>query len=249
MNIKYNFENRNVIITGAGSGIGRITAIKFLESGANVALLSKTEYPDLSNLLTTYSSRAKFYKINLELVDDLFKVLEKIKDDFQKIHVLVNNASIFSRGMVEDISIDTWDKVYAVNVRSYFLTIKYFLASMKKNKYGKIINVSSIAGRDKSMLLGAAYTSSKAATIGLTRQIAAEVAKFNINVNCIAPSQTDTPMLRKILTPDLKKMIEQRNPSGYIASPEQIANVILFLTSDEANYINGAVIDINGGLY
>ena len=121
---------------------------------------------------------------------------------------------------------------------------------MIEKKYGKIINLSSIAGRDKSILLGVAYTTSKAAVIGFTRHIAAELGKYGINVNCVCPSQTYTPMLNNIFKNNkgLEEIVKKRNPLGYIAKPEQISEVILFLASDESNYMNGSIIDINGGV-
>ena len=117
----------------------------------------------------------------------------------------------------------------------------------ERKKYGKIINISSIAGRFRSNFAGAHYTSAKAAIIAFTRQLAYEVAGCNINVNVLCPSQTETEMLKKFLTPKSKKKLEESIPLGYIASPLQQAKVILFLASDDSSYMTGAAIDVNGG--
>ena len=176
-------------------------------------------------------------------------IFEIIKSK-NKIDILVNNASIAVEGTLDKLDENDWDKVMDTNVKSYFLCTKEVINGMIKRKYGKIINVSSIAGRDKSILLGAAYSTSKAAVIGFTRHVASEVGKFGINVNCICPSQTYTPMLKEIFKKNqgLEDIVKNRNPLGYIADPKQISSVILFLASDESNYINGSIIDINGGV-
>lgn len=246
--IKYDFKNKTVVVTGAGMGIGKATALEFAKAGANVALFSRTYYDVLKNEIKKFGKKVKFYKVNVSNELEVFHAVKEVKKDYGKVDILINNASIAKKGKLEELSVEDWDYTMANNVRSCFLCTKAVVPGMKSQKGGKIINISSVAGRDKSMLLGAAYTSSKAAVIGFTRQIAGEVASFGINVNCICPSQTYTPMLTKILTKELKNMLEKKNPSGYIAQPIQIANVILFLASDEANYMNGAIIDVNGGL-
>jgi len=248
--ITYNFKNKTVVITGGAKGIGLETALQFAKSGANVSILSKTFYADLDSKFKPYENRIKFYKVDVTNSKLLKKSIKEIINKSGSIDILVNNASIDIKGTLDKIDENDWEKVMNTNVKSYFLCTKEVINGMIKNKYGKIINVSSIAGRDKSILLGAAYSTSKAAVIGFTRHIATEVGKYGINVNCICPSQTYTPMLRDIFKKNkgLEDVVKDRNPMGYIAKPNQISTVILFLASDESNYMNGSIIDINGGV-
>lgn len=246
--IQYNFRGKTVIVTGAGKGIGRVASFEFAKAGANVALFGRTFYKDLKNEIKRIGKNTAFYEVDVSIEAEVRDAVRQVRKKHGKIDILINNASVAKGGTLENISVKDWDYTMANNVRSYFVCAKAVIPDMKRHKYGKIVNISSVAGRDKSMLLGAAYTASKAAVIGFTRQVAGEVAPFGINVNCVCPSQTYTPMLMNILTKELEGMIKKKNPSGYIAQPLQIANVILFLASDEANYMNGAIVDVNGGL-
>ena len=246
--LTYRFTGKTVIVTGAGKGIGKTTALEFAGAGANVALFSRTRHEGLSGELAPFGERARFYEVDVTDEARVKDAVAAVIAQYGGVDVLVNNASIAKGGRLEEITAEVWDEVISSNLKSCFLCTKAVLGHMKERGSGKIINVSSVAGRDRSMVLGAAYTSSKAAVIGFTRQIASEAAPFGVNVNCVCPSQTYTPMLRKVVTPELENMIKQKNPSGYIAQPIQIANVIIFLATDEANYMNGAIVDVNGGL-
>ena len=194
----YNYKNKNVLITGGAKGIGLETALQFAKFGANVSILSKTYYKELKPYLNPIKIELEFYQIDVTDPSSVKQSIFEIVKSHNKIDILVNNASIAVEGTLDKIDENDWDKVMNTNVKSYFLCTKEVINGMIKRKYGKIINVSSIAGRDKSILLGAAYSTSKAAIIGFTRHVASEVGKFGINVNCICPSQTYTPMLKKI---------------------------------------------------
>ena len=199
----HNYKNKNVLITGGAKGIGLETALQFAKFGANVSILSKTYYKELETLFKPYKDRFEFYQIDVTDPSSVKQSISEIVKSHNKIDILVNNASIAIEGTLDKIDENDWDKVMNTNVKSYFLCTKEVINGMIKRKYGKIINVSSIAGRDKSILLGAAYSTSKAAVIGFTRHVASEVGKFGINVNCICPSQTYTPMLNKIFKRNL----------------------------------------------
>lgn len=247
--VRYNFESKTCVVTGAGRGSGRVVARMFVKAGARVAYLSRTPHKDLLEELEAYGDKALFVEADVSLPESVKQAFKQVHESLGTIEILINNAGIAGGGgSVEEITSEAWDDMMAHNLRSQFLCIQAALPSMKKQRYGKIVNVSSIAGRDKSMALGCSYCASKAAIIGLTRHVAAEVAKDGINVNCICPSSHRTPLLESVLTPENETMLLNKIPLGYIAEPEQIAQVILFLASDEANYMTGAIVDVNGGL-
>ena len=245
---RHNFQDKICVVTGAGRGLGRTVARMFIESGAKVAYLSLTPHADLLDELKDYGEQALFVSVDVSLPGPVQRAFKKVHKKFGSVDILINNAGIARSGRIEEITPEAWDQVMAHNIRSQFLCIQASVSYMKKRQYGKIVNISSIAGRDKSIVLGCSYSTSKAAIIGLTRHVATEVAAYGINVNCVCPSQLRTPMLESVLTPELENVLLNKIPLGYIAQPEQIAQVILFLASDEASYMTGAVVDVNGGL-
>jgi len=246
--ITYNFTGKTVIVSGAGSGIGRVTSLAFLDAGANVIFANRSEKPNLIKSIKKYENRAMFFKCDTSKEDEVIDLVSFAVKCFGTIHILINNVGVSKGNTIEDTSVAEWDWIMSTNVKSYFLCTKHVSNVMKIQKYGKIVNVSSIAGRDRSMLLGASYTTSKAAILGFTKHMSSEFAKFNINVNAVCPSQTNTPMLKKLLTPEINEMLLKKIPLGYIQEPEQVAKLILFLASDDSNYMTGSIVDINGGL-
>ena len=245
--IKYDFSGKTVIVTGAGAGIGKVTAIEFLKAGANVTFVSRTPRTELLEEIASYP-KAFFVQADVSSEKDVNATVDTVVTKYGKIDILINNASVAKGSLLEETALEDWEGVMQNNVNSTFLCTKAVVKNMKTNRYGKIVNVSSVAGRDKSMILGASYSTSKAATIGFTRHMGTELAKFGINVNAVCPSQTHTPMLESLLTKEIEEMLLKKIPLGYIQEPIQVANVILFLSSDESNYMTGAIVDINGGL-
>ena len=232
----YDFSDKTVLILGGSKGIGLGLVSEFTKSGANVYYLSRTENPEKIGI---------HIKVDLLDTDSLLSVLQKIEG--MNINILGNCSAINFAKKHEEIDIDEWDKVFKVNMSAIFMVCNSALKSMKLNNYGKIVNVSSIAGKHRSIVSGIHYVSSKAALIGYTRQLSYEVSKYNINVNVVCPSQTKTEMYLDTMTVEKEKELLRGIPLSRIASIDEQVAPIMFLCSDSASYIAGAVIDVNGG--
>ena len=221
-NIEWDFRGKNVLVVGGSRGIGKGVVVGFTKSGANVIEL------DSSNC-------------DLKYKEDI----DTFVDRLSSVDILVNVAAINYTKKIEDITFQEWDEVLNINLRGYFYMTKRVLEIMSDG--GKIVNVSSIAGRHRSLVSGVHYTSSKAGMIGLTKQVAYEVGDRNINVNCVCPSQTLTDMLKQSMTEKQQKELSKSIPLKRIATVKEQVNPIMFLCSDEASYITGTTLDVNGG--
>ena len=221
--MKINFKNKIAVVVGSSKGIGLGVADKFEELGAKVIRVSRTEGVDISDKNS---------------IDSFFESITDI--DF-----LINVAGINFCKKIEDIEIDEWDSVIDTNLRSFYYLIKKSIPLMKSG--GRIVNVSSIAGRNKSIVSGVHYTSSKAGIIGLTRQLAHELGPRGIRVNCTCPSQTLTPMLEESMTKEEQDKLCENLPLRRLGTIDDQVGPIVFLCSELSNYLNGSVIDVNGG--
>jgi len=239
-NITFDFSQNIVLVSGGSKGIGKGVVDAFLLSGATVLYASR--HP----MENDKSSNAIHIPVDLSEEAEIKKLFEVV-DSYGTPNILINSAAINYTKRNEDISMDEWDSVIQTNLSASFHLCKEALVRMKKKKRGKIVNISSIAGRHRSLVSGAHYVSSKAGLIGLTKQLAFESAKHNINVNAICPSQTMTDMLQKSMSQDELKDLMTNIPLNRIASVEDQVGVILFLCSDAASYITGTFIDVNGG--
>jgi 3-oxoacyl-[acyl-carrier protein] reductase len=232
----YDFSDKVVLILGGSKGIGLGLVSEFVKSGANVFYISRSK--NLEKIGT------HIYADLLD-TDRLPLVLQKI--ELLNVDILVNCSAINFSRKHNEIDICEWEKVFKVNLSAVFMVCNSVLKSMKLNNYGKIVNVSSIAGKHRSIVSGIHYVSSKAALIGYTRQLSYEVSKYNINVNVVCPSQTKTEMYLNTMTAEKEELLLRGIPLGRIASVDEQVAPIMFLCSDSASYIAGAVIDVNGG--
>jgi 3-oxoacyl-[acyl-carrier protein] reductase len=244
------FSGKVAIVTGGGSGIGKACAELLFKRGASVVIAGRDEKVDrVAADIDPSGARVLSIQVDLGEEEEVKKMVEETIKKFGQVDILINSAGVSAGGKIDEISLKDWEMINRNNGLATFLCCKYAIAEMKKRKYGKVVNISSIAGRFRGMTSGLHYAYAKSGIIGFTRQLGAEVARFGINVNVVAPSQTMTPMLRSLINDDIEKQLNEKIPLGYIAKPEQQAEVILFLCSDASNYMVGATVDVNGGQF
>ena len=244
----FNFKNQVAIVTGAGSGIGKEVCKKLSELGASIVMVGRSnKVKNLEKII----NKKNIVSYKCDLTDEIAvaKLYKFSIKKFKKVDILINSAGITSSGKIDQISVKEWRRIDDNNGLNTFLCCKYFSKIMKKKRRGKIVNVSSIAGRFRGRTSGLHYAYAKSGIIGFTRQLGAELAKWNINVNCFCPSQTMTEMLKSLINSKIKKELEQTIPLKRIATPQEQADVILFLASDMSKYMAGAIIDSNGGQF
>jgi len=240
-----NLKNKKILITGATGGIGNCLVEKFNNLGS-IILATGTNEEKLNNL------KKKFTNIHIEKfkLDEHSKIEKFIEDVNQKLDgldVVVNNAGITLDNLSVRLTEENWKKVLDINLTSTFLMCKFAIKKMLKNKYGKIINITSIVGHTGN--LGQAnYAASKAGIIAFSKSLAIEYAKKNININCVSPGFIKTEMTEKI-SDEFKKTLISKIPAGNLGTGEDVSNCVAFLASEMANYINGETIHVNGGMY
>ena len=239
-------NNKNIIVTGASGGIGNAIIEKLNDKGANI-LASGTKIEKLDELKLKYK-KIKILKFDISQTDKIEEFIENATDLLGgNLDCIVNNAGITQDNLAIRMSIDEWKKVIDINLTSTFLLSKFSIKKMLKNKSGKIINITSIVAHTGN--LGQSnYTASKAGIVAMSKSLALEYSKKNININCISPGFIKTAMTDKI-DDKFKEMIISKIPSGRLGEPKDIANAVLFLASDESNYINGETLHVNGGMY
>jgi 3-oxoacyl-[acyl-carrier protein] reductase len=241
-----NLENKNIIVTGASGGIGNSIVKKLNQAGANI-LASGTRIEKLEELKKNFEN-IKILKFDISQSDKIAEFIENATNELGgSLDGLVNNAGITQDNLAIRMSLEEWQKVININLTSTFLMSKFAIKKMLKNKSGKIVNITSVVGHTGN--LGQAnYTASKAAIVAMSKSLAIEYAKKNININCISPGFIKTAMTDNI-DEKFKEVIVSKIPSARLGEPDDIANVVLFLSSDQSDYINGETIHVNGGMY
>ena len=241
-----NLENKNIIVTGASGGIGNSIVKKLNKAGANI-LASGTRIEKLEELKKNFEN-IKILKFDISQSDKIAEFIENATNELGgSLDGLVNNAGITQDNLAIRMSLEEWQKVININLTSTFLMSKFAIKKMLKNKSGKIVNITSVVGHTGN--LGQAnYTASKAAIVAMSKSLAIEYAKKNININCISPGFIKTAMTDNI-DEKFKEVIVSKIPSARLGEPDDIANAVLFLSSDQSDYINGETIHVNGGMY
>ena len=241
-----NLENKNIIVTGASGGIGNAIIKKLYEAGANI-LASGTRIEKLEELKKNFEN-IKILKFDISQSDKIEEFIENATNELGgSLGGIVNNAGITQDNLAIRMNLEEWQKVININLTSTFLMSKFAIKKMLKNKSGKIVNITSVVGHTGN--LGQAnYTASKAGIVAMSKSLAIEYAKKNININCISPGFIKTAMTDKI-DEKFKEVIISKIPSARLGEPDDIANAVLFLSSDQSDYINGETLHVNGGMY
>jgi len=239
-------KKNNIIVTGATGGIGNSIIKKLHDAGANI-LATGTKNEKLEELKKKFQN-IQTMKFDISQTDNLENFIEDATKKLEgKLDCLVNNAGITQDNLAIRMSLEEWKKVIDINLTSTFLISKFAIKKMLKNKKGKIINITSVVGHTGN--LGQTnYTASKAGIVAMSKSLAIEYAKKNININCISPGFIKTAMTEKI-DEKFKEVIISKIPSARLGEPEDVANAVIFLASPQSDYINGETLHVNGGMY
>ncbi len=241
-------QNRIAIITGAADGIGKAAAIKFASEGATVLIWDMNEEKGKATAeeIVNGKGKAEFFKVNTAKFDEVEQAAKNAMDKYGQIDILINNAGITRDASLKKMTSEQWQQVIDVNLTGVFNCAKLVSQYMVEKNYGRIINTSSVVA-----LYGnfgqTNYVATKSGLIGMTKTMARELGRKNITVNAVAPGFILTDMVRKMPENILKSM-EEKVPLGRLGIPDEIASAYLFLASDEASYVNGSVLSVDGGM-
>jgi len=245
------FEGRVALVTGAGRGIGKTIALAFAREKAHVVIndiYSKDELEKVTREISTAGVRGLAIQADVSQSDQVKDMIGQVEKTFQRLDILVNNAGIIRRGTIETVTEEDWDQVIRINLKGTFNCCKAVVAIMKRQMMGKIVNVSSVAGKTGDITSAPGYGPSKAAIDALTKTLALQLAQYGINVNAVAPHAIATEMSAE-WSEEKRKSIIEAIPLKRLGKPEDVAEAVLFLASDKANFITGEILDVNGGFF
>ena len=242
-------EDKVAIITGAGSGIGRATALLFAEEGAKVAVADCNAEAGQTTveLIGKLRGEACFVQADVSKADQVQYMVQVVANTYGRIDVLFNNAGVFFRGSVTETEEEDWDRILDVNLKSMYLCSKSAIPYMIAGGGGSIVNTSSITGAHHAVARAAAYVASKGGVTLLTRCMAIDYADHGIRVNCVCPGMTDTAMVRARRTAQELQALASTLIMKRLGNPREVAQVVLFLASDESLFVNGVAIAVDGG--
>lgn len=241
-------KDRVAVITGAAAGIGRATAVRFAQEGARLALfdVAEREGRELAADLRSQYQEARFYRVDVSAPAEVEAAVEQAVSDFGSIDILINNAGILRDSTLLKMSVEDWEQVIRVNLNGVFHCTRAVARRMVEQGGGRIVNASSVVALHGNFGQSN-YVAAKAGVIGLTRTWARELGPKGICVNAVAPGFIETEMVQTI-PPEILEKGRRRIPLGRMGKPEEVAGVYLFLAGSDADYVNGAVISVDGGL-
>ena len=237
-------KDRVAIVTGGGQGIGRAICLTFAREGANIIIAehNQSTAEAVAKEVSALGVRSLAIATDVSNGDAVHAMVAQTLEAFGRIDILVNNAGTFTHTRIEECTEAEWDRIMAVNLKGPFFCAQAVMGGMKQQKSGRIINLGSLAGRIGGIFASAPYAASKAGVMCLTKSLARILGEYGITVNAIAPGVAETEMTKG--HPDLRSQI----PLGRVADATEVANVALFLASDEGSYLTGVTVDVNGGL-
>ena len=243
-----NLVNKVAIVTGAGRGIGKAIAIALAREGANIIAIDVDiqTAEKVAKEIKSLDRQALAIRVDVSDSKEVNQMVRSVLKKFKRVDILVNNAAIIKRGSIEDLTEEDWDRVMDVNLKGAFNCAKAVVGIMKKQRYGKIVNISSIAGKIGDLASAPCYGASKAGMTCLAKSLARELASYGINANVVAPHAIETDMSKE-WSEEKRKSIIADIPLGHLGEPEDIAEAVVFLVSDKAKFITGEVLDVNGG--
>jgi len=244
-----NLQGRIALVTGASQGIGRAVALELARQGATVALAARNQakLAEVAAEIATAGGQAAAFALDVASEESIKGGAKAVLDQYGKVEILVNNAGITRDDLAMKMKRADWDDVLATNLTGAFLLTQAVMRPMLKNRWGRIVNITSVVGRT-GQTGQVNYAASKSGMIGMTKSLARELASRGITVNAIAPGYIETAMTH-VLTEELRTQMLASIPLGRAGSDQDIANAVAFLASDAASYITGHVLDVNGGMF
>ncbi|HHU89906.1 MAG TPA: SDR family oxidoreductase [Clostridiaceae bacterium] len=244
------WDTRVALVTGAAQGIGLAVAQTLAKAGARIALadrqLEKVEEEALR--LRQQGIKAEAFAVDVADIVSIEEMMKNVSARLGSLDILVNNAGVLSSTAVEDLSEQEWDRVFAINLRGVFFVVQKALPYLKQSSTARIINMSSLAGRMGGYETGMAYTASKGGVISLTYGLARQLAPYGITVNCVCPGTTQTDILKDWSESQIASL-QATIPLGRLGQPQDVASAVRYLASEEASFVTGLLLDVNGGMY